>query len=456
MSVEQIRHCLRTRRWVRVASGVYQTAPGKSGWEVDAAAALLAVTGRGPTDLRSDKGRLQSPPVALFGTAAARAWEMPGVARAPIQLAISAPRTITPVKGAALRRIGRWDERVDPLTFPWRTTKASTVIDCAAGSEPDGALAWLALAVQKRLVPVETLEAELAKRTRLRHGALMREAMADVTSGAHSAAEVRYVRDVERAHRLPTAIRQSASRVNGGSVHDNDYADFGVVIEVDGRLGHEEWASRIKDGRRDRRLGGGASAPGAGPVDVVAHRAVGGEEAGPGDVEDRRCGSTPPGPGMPCRPEPAPRCRTGSRPGRGSGRCRAGRRRSADRVAVALGEVTARDEVDRPSQRRVATRSRNSAHSPWPAARPPRARASRRGRSCHRRRAPDLDVGAVVGADRQRAVEGELHVAGARGLLAGERDLLGQVGRRDELLGEGDVVVGREGDDQAPLDARVG
>ena len=44
--------------------------------------------------------------------------------------------------------------------------------------------------------------------------------------------------------------------MNGGSVHDNDYADFGVVIEVDGRLGHEEWASRIKDGRRDRRLGG--------------------------------------------------------------------------------------------------------------------------------------------------------------------------------------------------------
>ena len=51
MSVEQIRHCLRTRRWVRVASGVYQTAPGKSGWEVDAAAALLAVTGRGPMSM---------------------------------------------------------------------------------------------------------------------------------------------------------------------------------------------------------------------------------------------------------------------------------------------------------------------------------------------------------------------------------------------------------------------
>jgi hypothetical protein len=42
----------------------------------------------------------------------------------------------------------------------------------------------------------------------------------------------------------------------------------------------------------------------------------------------------------------------------------------------------------------------------------------------------DLDVGAVEGADRERAVQRELHVAGAGGLLAGGGDLLGQVGRR--------------------------
>ena len=40
----------------------------------------------------------------------------------------------------------------------------------------------------------------------------------------------------------------------------------------------------------------------------------------------------------------------------------------------------------------------------------------------------DLDVGAVERADGQRAVERELHVAGARRLHAGGRDLLGQVG----------------------------
>jgi hypothetical protein len=37
----------------------------------------------------------------------------------------------------------------------------------------------------------------------------------------------------------------------------------------------------------------------------------------------------------------------------------------------------------------------------------------------------DFDVGAVERADGQSAVEGELHVAGAGGLLAGGGDLLG-------------------------------
>ena len=56
----------------------------------------------------------------------------------------------------------------------------------------------------------------------------------------------------------------------------------------------------------------------------------------------------------------------------------------------------------------------------------------------------DLDVGAVERADGERAVEGELHVAGPRSLHARRRDLLGKVGGRDQHLGETDVVVGDE------------
>ena len=46
----------------------------------------------------------------------------------------------------------------------------------------------------------------------------------------------------------------------------------------------------------------------------------------------------------------------------------------------------------------------------------------------------DLDVRAVERADRQRAVQRELHVAGPARLLARRGDLLRQVGRRIDVL----------------------
>ena len=67
----------------------------------------------------------------------------------------------------------------------------------------------------------------------------------------------------------------------------------------------------------------------------------------------------------------------------------------------------------------------------------------------------DLHVGAVEGADGEGPVEGELHVAGARGLGAGGGDLLGEVGRRDDQLGQAHPVVGDEHHLQAVADARV-
>ncbi len=60
-------------------------------------------------------------------------------------------------------------------------------------------------------------------------------------------------------------------------------------------------------------------------------------------------------------------------------------------------------------------------------------------------RVQDLDVGAVVGADGERPVHHELHVAGAGGFLSGRGDLLRQVGARRDHLHAGDPVVGNEG-----------
>ena len=53
----------------------------------------------------------------------------------------------------------------------------------------------------------------------------------------------------------------------------------------------------------------------------------------------------------------------------------------------------------------------------------------------------DLHIGTVHGAQRQRAVQHELHVAGAGSFLGGKADLLGQVAGGDQLFGGGNVVV---------------
>ena len=69
---------------------------------------------------------------------------------------------------------------------------------------------------------------------------------------------------------------------------------------------------------------------------------------------------------------------------------------------------------------------------------------------------PDLDVGAVERADGERAVEGELHVPGARRLVPGGGDLLGEVGGRVDHLGRGDIEVGDEDHPQDVVDIGVG
>jgi hypothetical protein len=65
--------------------------------------------------------------------------------------------------------------------------------------------------------------------------------------------EIRYVRDVERAHGLPTGVRQFSPRRDGYQLHDIGYAEQRVLVELDGRLGHEGSDARVRDGIRDRR-----------------------------------------------------------------------------------------------------------------------------------------------------------------------------------------------------------
>ena len=58
----------------------------------------------------------------------------------------------------------------------------------------------------------------------------------------------------------------------------------------------------------------------------------------------------------------------------------------------------------------------------------------------------NLDIGPVEGPNRERAVERKLHVARAGRFHPCGRDLLGQIGRRNDRLGQAHVVIRNEGD----------
>jgi very-short-patch-repair endonuclease len=77
----------------------------------------------------------------------------------------------------------------------------------------------------------------------------LRPILADVAAGSHSLLELRYLRDVERRHGLPTGLRQRAV--------DNEFTDvfyrgFELVVELDGRL-HLAPRQRWRDLDRDNR-----------------------------------------------------------------------------------------------------------------------------------------------------------------------------------------------------------
>jgi hypothetical protein len=76
-------------------------------------------------------------------------------------------------------------------------------------------------------------------------------ALGDISGGAHSPLERRYIRDVERPHGLPPARRQvRTARGVRTEYKDALYEDFGVGVELDGDLWHPpeaHWRDRHRD-----------------------------------------------------------------------------------------------------------------------------------------------------------------------------------------------------------------
>ncbi len=232
-----------SKRWVAVHGGVYLTRPGRDDWQTTAMAALL----------RCSSGH-RAADAAFRGRTAGHLWGLVPTPPDIVEVVVPQRRQVRVAGPIHVRRSMRWDDLVDDRAYPWRTTIAATVLDVATDGSAVDALSLVARAVQKELVSPAQLRRELTARGGHRHSRVLRPALLVVEEGAQSGAEVLYLRDVERAHGLPRSQSQSPSDAGRRRWHDHEYTAYRLIVEVDGRLGHEQWSDRVRDGRRDRLL----------------------------------------------------------------------------------------------------------------------------------------------------------------------------------------------------------
>jgi len=142
------------------------------------------------------------------------------------------------------------------------TLVEETVIDLVSAAKSfDDACGWVTAAFGRRLTGEAPLRTTLSARKKLRWRGQLDEMIIAAAGGAHSLLEFRYDRDVERAHRLPTASHQVPFTKPDGSrgFRDRCYEKFGLVVELDGRLAHPADRHPLDRSRDNDATAGGGS-----------------------------------------------------------------------------------------------------------------------------------------------------------------------------------------------------
>lgn len=249
ITIDGLRWRVSTKRWRRLGRGIYQAQTGELSWLGRAHAAVLRGGEGCALSLRSAE--------YLHGVAA----------KPPPVITIAVPR------GRRIRRLTGTRFRACPVVevvtrkgLPV-TSATQTVLDLGAqpGVDWREAVATAARWVQLRKTTADELAHALEGCPRHPHRVILRVALGVVGRGAESVMEVSYVKRVEEPHGLPRGELQ----VRDGAVRrDVEYEEWNVVLEVDGRLGHEGEYVAV-DRRRDRRAAGrGRVTLRAGWVDV--------------------------------------------------------------------------------------------------------------------------------------------------------------------------------------------
>jgi hypothetical protein len=237
LSPGMIKFRVRSGRWRQIHAGVYATFSGDLTRRTRLWAAVLSA----------------GPGAALSHETAAELHRLADKPAEMIHLTVPAGRRVSAAEGVCLHRSGRVTEAVQANTYPPRTRVEETVLDLTQTATTfDDVCGWVTRAIARELTDETRLNAAMSARPRLRWRADLQELIVAAAGGDHSVLEFRYHRDVERAHGLPESVRQVPFVTPGGrrGRRDRVYDEYGVVVELDGRLAHpaeNHWQDKTRD-----------------------------------------------------------------------------------------------------------------------------------------------------------------------------------------------------------------
>lgn len=236
LSKNSLASLIESGHWRRLARGAYLTTPTAPSWDALAWAGIL---------LGGEQARLGP-------EASGHLHGLLPVGPEPVDILVPYGRSIRvdgPWRFVRERPTARSPRTVGS---PPRLPVESALLDMVAPRSEGEVVGLVTKAVQSRRTTARRISTLLAARSAHPHRVLLTKLLADVAQGVESPLELSYFREVERAHGLPRGRRQR-SRRGLPYLTDVGYDDYGVLVELDGRIGHEG-EGRFRDMWRDNEF----------------------------------------------------------------------------------------------------------------------------------------------------------------------------------------------------------
>ncbi|KRF35025.1 type IV toxin-antitoxin system AbiEi family antitoxin domain-containing protein [Nocardioides sp. Soil805] len=170
-----------------------------------------------------------------------------------IHVAIDATRRVAAQPGIRIHRVAGLEGKVRWNLVPPRVLPEVAALERAHRAATDlDAIAAVAAVVGSRATTAERLGRVLGSRPRIRRRTLLADLLDDLAAGTHSVLEHGFLTTVVRPHALPEPSARQAPRVGAKGIEyrDAEYAELGVVVEMDSRW-HDTERAADRDADRD-------------------------------------------------------------------------------------------------------------------------------------------------------------------------------------------------------------